>query len=283
MDNTLPIGVGFINWGADMTIAIDLIARYKPAAVWFFAASSLSSLAEWTSKTRTASPSTKIWIQTGSVQEALSATTHAKPDVLVLQGTDAGGHGLSRGASLISLVPEVHDALSHLHNQSGNEALSPTLIAAGGISTPSAAAAALLLGTSGVALGTLFLATPEANIAPGYQREILRASDGGQNTVRTSVYDTLRGTTGWPATHNARGVVNRSYEDALQGVDEGENKRLYEEAVTKGDEGWGVEGRMTTYAGSGVGMVKRVRAAGEVVREMREGVVGVFRGVGGML
>lgn len=129
-------------------------------------------------------------------------------------------------------------------------------------------------------MGTRFLATPEAHIAAGYQREVLRATDGGQSTVRTKVYDVLRGTTGWAETHNARGVVNRAYEDAVGGVvGEDEGKRLYAEEMEKGDAGWGVEGRMTTYAGSGVGLVREVKRSGEVVKEVRDGVKKVMEEV----
>jgi nitronate monooxygenase len=272
---TMPIGVGFINWGANLSAAIPLIEKFKPAAVWFFAPSSLSSLQGWTSKARTASPETKIWVQVGSVKEAREVMQYVEPDVLVIQGTDAGGHGLAQGASLMSLLPEVHDAI-----ESNNR---PVLVAAGGIADARGASASFLLGASGVVMGTRFLACPEANIPRGYQNQVLRASDGGQTTVRTKVYDTLRGTTGWAESHNARGIVNRSYFDAIGGMDENENKRLYHEEMQKGDEGWGEEARMTAYAGSAVGLVKSVERAGEIVMEVREGVRGLLGGARALL
>jgi len=40
--------------------------------------------------------------------------------------------------------------------------------------------------------------------------------------------------------------------------------------LKKGDEGWGVQGRLTTYAGTGVGMLKSVKPAGEVVQDVRK-------------
>ena len=39
--------------------------------------------------------------------------------------------------------------------------------------------------------------------------------------------------------------------EALSGLGEEENKMLYDEALAKGDAGWGVDGRLTTYAGAG--------------------------------
>jgi nitronate monooxygenase len=277
----MPIGVGFINWGADLAGSISIIREYRPAAVWFFAPSSILSLKEWTEKSREASPDTKVWVQIGSVQEALNAVKNVYPDVLVVQGTDAGGHGLALGASLISLLPEVFDAVTtHFQQNRSNSGERPAILAAGGIVEARGATAALTLGASGVILGTRLLATPQAAISHGYQSEVLRASDGGQTTVRTKVYDTLRGTN-WAETHNARGLINKSYVDAMSGMDLEVNKRLYAEEMGKGNEGWGVGGRMTTYAGSGVGLVKGVKEAGEVVREVREGVRDVLVRVGG--
>ena len=225
-------------------------------------------------RTRQASSATKIWIQIGSVKEAVNTFLDSWPDVLVVQGTDAGGHGRAQGASLLSLLPEVSDAFEKMftHGQ-GNEKtrLKIVLVAAGGIVEARGAAAAFTLGASGVVLGTRLLACPEANIAKGYQDEVLRASDGGQTTLRTKVYDTLRNTV-WPDTHNARGILNKSYVDAMSGMSEDENRRLYNEEMKKGDAGWGVENRMTTYAGSAVGLVREVKPAGEIVREVRDGV-----------
>jgi nitronate monooxygenase len=67
-------------------------------------------------------------------------------------------------------------------------------------------------------------------------------------------------------------VLNDTFHDAVEGMDMEENRRLYEESVGKGDEGWGKKGkgaRMTTYAGTGVGLIKGVMGAGEVVREVQ--------------
>jgi nitronate monooxygenase len=183
-----------------------------------------------------------------------------------VQGTDAGGHGLSRGAGLIALLPEVCDAVAaHAENDG------PVIIGAGGVADARGAAAAVVLGAHGVVLGTRLLASHEANIAKGYQDEVIRATDGGQTTVRSKVYDRLRGTTGWAESHNARGIINRSYTDTLAGMGDEEVKRLYEEEWKKGDGGWGEQGRMTTYAGSAVGLVREVKGTGEIVREIRKG------------
>ncbi|KAF2708565.1 inosine monophosphate dehydrogenase [Pleomassaria siparia CBS 279.74] len=275
--NTLPVGVGFINWGSDLSISMPVIQKYRPAAAWFFAPKSIASLVQWTISTRNASPDTEIWVQVGSVSDALAVVKSVQPDVLVVQGSDAGGHGLAQGAGVISLVPEVSDAVDALVTKEGG--YSPVIIAAGGIIECRGAAAALALGASGVVIGTRLLASKEAKIAKGYQDEVLRAKDGGQTTVRSKVYDNLRGTTGWSDSYNARGIINNSYTDAMAGLDEDENKKLYNEELNKGDDGWGVEGRLTTYAGTGVGLVKGVMSAEDIVKEVRQGAKDVLAGL----
>lgn len=274
-NGTLPVGVGFINWGADLRRALPVVADFKPCAIWFFAPSSLAELRGWTARYREASPASKIWVQVGSVREAGDVARECRPDVLVVQGTDAGGHGLAQGAGLVSLLPEISDRIAELVP---DEEERPVLVAAGGIAEKRGVAAALVLGASGVVMGTRFLASNEAVLAKGYQDEVLRASDGGQTTIRTKVWDNARGTTGWAETHNGRGIINKTYTDAQGGMADEENKRLYEEHVKKGDQGWGVDARLCTYAGSAVGLVKEVKGAGEIVREVREGARGLVEG-----
>jgi nitronate monooxygenase len=215
------------------------------------------------------SPNTKVWVQIGSVADAVDVVRQVKPDVLVVQGTDAGGHGLVKGAGIVTLFPEVDDAIEEIVTKEGIK--KPVLMAAGGIAEKRGAAAALVLGAAGVVMGTRFLASKEAEIAKGYQEEVIRVRDGGQSTVRSKVYDGLRGTTGWTDSYNARGIINKSYTDALAGMGEEENKKLYEEAVLQGDAGWGTNGRMTAYAGVAVGLIKEVKCAAEVVKEVRDG------------
>ncbi|KAK5144113.1 hypothetical protein LTR04_001676, partial [Oleoguttula sp. CCFEE 6159] len=62
--SVLPIGVGFLNWGADLPTALAALKEHTPAAVWFFAPRKHSDLVEWTQKVRAATGGkTKVWIQ----------------------------------------------------------------------------------------------------------------------------------------------------------------------------------------------------------------------------
>lgn len=312
----MPVGVGFLIWGiSDETLQtqiIPLLRQYKPVAIWLFTprATLSGTIAEreewvtqlhfWCATLAKTIPATKIWLQIGSVIEARTALSDpvigSAISVFVVQGSDAGGHGLVRSAGLISLVPEVCDAVAEVC--AAQKRAVPHIIATGGISTGKQVASTLLLGAQGVCLGTRFLACPEANVAKGYRNEVVRASDGGQSTVRSGVYDYLRGTRAWPPGIGGRGVVNKTYEEWMTrklgpGAGTGvhglhtsgpvdadvqeardELERLYKEAEGKAydtEEGtWGPTGRMTTYAGSGVGLVKKVMLAGEIVKEIQD-------------
>lgn len=269
--DVLPIGVGFINWGISLDTVLEALKEHMPAAVWFFAPKRNEDLVEWTNKIREVSEGkTKVWIQIGTVADALQVARECKPDVLVVQGADAGGHGLAQGAGIVSLLPEVTDALKEV----GLGRI--PLIATGGVVEGRGTAACLALGARGVVMGTRFLASTEANIAKGYQDDILRTRDGGMSTIRTSVYDQLRGTTGWPGRYNGRGIINQSFSDAQNGKSTNENKKMYDEALRKGDKGWGEGGRLTAYAGSGVGLVKQVKSARDIVLEVRQDAIEIL-------
>ncbi|EME80425.1 uncharacterized protein MYCFIDRAFT_71718 [Pseudocercospora fijiensis CIRAD86] len=271
VDNVLPVGVGFLLWAGDQLLndALPLLAKHTPAAVWLFAPREVDQFQQWTREVRRATDNkTKIWIQIGTVAEALEVVGSCDPDVLVVQGQDAGGHGLDRAAGLIALLPEVDDAVTDLCRTKKN--IKPTLIATGGIVDGRGTAAAITLGASGVTLGTRYLAAPESNIAKGYRDAVLRAGDGGVHTRRVKLYDTLRGTRDWPERYGGRGVVNESFYDAEKGVSLEENQRLYDEALKKGDEGWGEHARLATYAGAGVGLVKAMKSAASITEEVRD-------------
>ncbi|RMZ79148.1 hypothetical protein DV738_g3517, partial [Chaetothyriales sp. CBS 135597] len=270
-EGVLPIGVGFLIWGSNIDLAAEALTKFPVAAVWFFAPAHMPDLLPWAKMIRRVSNGkTKIWVQVGTVGEALEAANVDKPDVMVVQGADSGGHGLVRRAGISTLLPEVSDALAE-------QGIHIPLVAAGGVIDGRGAASALALGADGVCLGTRFLASHEAVISKGYQNQILHVTDGGVTTVASTVYDVVRGIKGWPAHYNGRGIANRSYMDSIAGMPDEENEALYKEAMKIGDAGWGPEGRMTTYAGTGVGLVREVKAAADIVAEVRNDAVAILK------
>lgn len=266
-EGLLPIGIGFLPFAVDVDEALTVIEKHRPAVVWLFAAKQVDDYATWAKKVREASPRSMIWIQVGSVKDAVKVSKEAKPDVIVAQGSDAGGHGLAKSAGLISLLPEVRDAL----RKDGLEDV--IVVASGGITEARGAAAAFTLGAEGVVMGTRFLAANETNLHPNWRAEVLATEDGGQSTVKSMLFDELKGPSIWPVGYDGRGIVNASSKDFDNGLDIDEIRKLFAEASQGKDGGLDVggEGRAAMWAGTGVGMVIKEQSAAEIVEEVRMG------------
>ena len=260
----LPVGVGFQLWQDDLKVAVDNIERFRPCAAWLYAPrDGTVQLEDWSHRIRRASPQTQIWIQIGTLGEAKQLLESIeRPDVLVVQGAEAGGHGRATdGVGIMTLFPEVADAMASCQIP---------LLAAGGIADGRGVAAAQCLGASGTVMGTRFLVANEARISRGYQNEILRATDGAVTTTRTLLYNHLRGIMGWPAEYSPRTIINKSYVEHQAGSAFEELKSRHDEAQNRGDSGWGPEGRLATYASTSIGLIHKVADAGDVVREVQE-------------
>jgi nitronate monooxygenase len=170
-------------------------------------------------------------------------------DVIVAQGTEAGGHIGVR--STFPLVPAVAD----LAARSFRDAL---VVAAGGIADGRGLAASLMLGADGVLIGTRFLASAESLVAPAAKARVVSAS--GDDTLRTRVFDIARGYD-WPEEYSGRALVNRfsktwhGREDALiaAGADE---RRGYAAAAAAGD----VDTALV-FAGEGVDLIHDIEPA----------------------
>ena len=149
---TLPLGVGFITFRPEGFIRniIPVISEFRPAAVWLFAPASRDQHAEIVPALKFAGAAwgLKVFVQVGTVQSAREAVEDGC-DVLVSQGIDAGGHQWAKGASLISLVPEVKDMLDEEFNGAN-----VAVLAAGGIVDGRGIAAQLALGAIGAVMGT---------------------------------------------------------------------------------------------------------------------------------
>ena len=125
-----------------------------------------------------------------SVDEAKWLEDHGC-DAVIVQGFEAGGHramfletNVAAQVGLFSLLPQVADAVS------------VSVIAAGGIADARGIVAALALGASGVQMGTAYLFCPEANVSPVYRQALRAATDTG--TTITNLFS------GRPA----RGMLN---------------------------------------------------------------------------
>jgi nitronate monooxygenase len=182
-------------------------------------------------------------------------------DIVVTQGVEAGGHGVQKGAGIWTLLPEVCEAV-------GDRAI---VVAAGGVSNGKHLAAALMLGAAGVVMGTRFCASVESGFHPDAKWRIVEANDGGQSTVRTRVYESLRGLD-WPAQYNFRVLRNDITES---GLSEAEAKSrfgaVYSKALDKLNQGGKPDLEILHLAvGEGAGLIKGVWTARFIVEKTLE-------------
>lgn len=184
-----PFAIGFITpFVPFMEDHFQAALDARPDAI----ALSFADPGEWAGRVKDAG--LRLVCQAQTFEDAELAVA-AGADVLVAQGTEAGGHTgtmttLPFLAGVAERVPDV------------------TLLAAGGIANGPTLAAVLVAGADGACLGTAFLATPEAVEISGDYKAAIVASDGG-DTVFTSSYDIASGLP-WPA-----GIGERVRRDAF--------------------------------------------------------------------
>jgi len=115
----------------------------------------------------------------GKVEHAVRAV-EAGCDLVVAQGTEAGGH--TGQVASFPLVPQVVDAV-------GDRV---PVVAAGGIFDGRGLAAALALGADGIWVGTRFIATPEARSVLGYKDKLLESREDQTTVSRAYSGKTMR-------------------------------------------------------------------------------------------
>jgi nitronate monooxygenase len=180
------IGCGFITWSlAKQPQLLDRALDHAPAAIML----SFGDVGPFAARIHAAG--SKLICQVQTVVQARDAAA-AGADIIVAQGTEAGGHGAARGT--MTLVPEIVDRFPHV-----------PVVAAGGIADGRGLAAALMLGAEGVLMGTRFYASQEA---AGHAEAKRRIVDGtGDDTLRSIVFDISRRNV-WPAPYNGRVIRN---------------------------------------------------------------------------
>ncbi|KAF7537415.1 hypothetical protein G7054_g3784 [Neopestalotiopsis clavispora] len=270
----LPIGVGIIVSGLSADPWLRLFAEYKPAVVWL-SFGDTQEFVDWISRIHEASPNTKVWVQVGSVTTALGIAQSARPDALVLQGSDAGGHGHEIGASLVTLIPEVFDTLRD-HDLSDIP-----LVAAGGIMDGRGAAAAIMLGAAGIVMGTRFLGAQECRVGSNIRGALFAAVDGGQATVRSRIFDEIWGPNPWPKIYDGRCLRNAMYDNFKSGmsIDDIQAHFLEHCRMIPQD----VVNTSAIWAGTGVGMLKNLERASEIVEVIRTDAKRLLKNAAGLV
>ncbi len=181
-------------------------------------------------------------------------------DLIVAQGTEAGGH-VTGQVSTLPLLQAVLDAVQ------------VPVLAAGGIASPRGVAAALATGAAGVWVGTALLASPECENTEDARTRIVQAQETG--TVLTRAFDVAQGLA-WPPQYPGRALRNRftdqwhSHIDTLPQNNEA-RQQLAEAIVAKNYD------LAHIYAGEAVGLVTRQQPAGDVIRYLGDGAEQLLR------
>ena len=253
------VGVGFITWAlAERPESLALALDREPAAIML----SFGDHTPFVDAIKQAGVPLICQVQT-LAQAIHAARTGA--DVIVAQGQEAGGHGMrSRGA--ISLVPAAVDALG----------ADFPVVAAGGIADGRGLAAALMLGGSGVLMGTRFSAARESLWRDDMKGRVTAAK--GDDTVRTEVFDMLDGR-GWPAPFDGSRALRNTVADRWHGDEAAlrevldEERARYAEADARGD--YSVK---ALPAGEGVDLIHDVLPAAEIVERTVAEAVAMLTG-----
>ena len=240
------VGVGFITWSmAKNPRLLDIALERKPAAIML----SFGDVKPHVDKIKRAGALMICQIQT--VEQARDAVVNGA-DILVAQGAEAGGHGVSRGT--FALVPAVVDA-----------ARGTPVAAAGGVTDGRGLAAALMLGADGALVGTRFYATQEAMGPQVAKERIVEAS--GDKTIRSILFDIARQNV-WPAPYTGR-VLRNEFSEKWRGREAELMQHQAEEAAryNKAREAGDFE-TAAVIAGEGVDMISDIPPAKEVVDRM---------------
>ena len=198
----------------------------------------------------------KVMGLVGSVRNAHRQVA-AGVDIIVAQGTEAGGH--TGRIATMPLVPQVVDAVAPL-----------PVVAAGGIANGRGIAASLALGAEGAWMGTAFLAAKECGIYDAQQETIIRG--------RSEDFIISRSYTGKTA-RQYQGPIVQAWENSgldtlpmpLQGVlmsgfnAAAERSKRYDLVFNP--------------AGQGAGMVNEARPAADIMADLVSETVSVLDGM----
>jgi enoyl-[acyl-carrier protein] reductase II len=190
--------------------------------------------------------------QVHTVGQARDAAAHGV-DVLIAQGSEAGGQGMATGAGAMTLVPQVVDAVAPI-----------PVLAAGGVGDGRGLAAALVLGAAGANVGTRFIASQEASAHETWKRRILEVES--EDVIRFETWSAIL-----PPSEAGYDVVPRVIRSDFvaeweRRPDEARRQadRLRGEIMGSIERGRAHE--LTPFAGQSAGLVREVLPAADIVR-----------------
>ena len=259
------IGCGFITWSLDrQPHLLDRALGQGPTAVML----SFGDPQPYAATVKNSGASLICQVQ--SVWQAERAI-EIGADIIVAQGTEAGGHGSAR--STLPLVAAVVD-VAQRHNQD------VVVVAAGGIADGRGLAAALMLGAHGVLVGTRFMTANEALTSNEIKAKVVSAS--GDNTIRTRVFDIIR-QIDWPNAYTGRALQN-AFSAQWDGREAELEQNIDAERIryAKADEANDLDTRVV-FAGEAVDFVHDTCPASKIVEMLVRDAEAVLGGVNQML
>ena len=197
----------------------------------------------------------------GAKEHAINQV-HAGVDLIVAQGTEAGGH--CGEVTTLVLIPEVLDAIAEIPG--GKDV---PVLAAGGIVTGRQMAACVAMGAAGAWTGSVWLTTEEAETAPHTKLKMLTASS--RDTIRSA------GRTGKPSRQLVSDWTNAWAPNPggraplplpLQAMVAEPALRRIDKLAQNGHPG--AQALSTYWVGQGVGLMNKIKPAREVVLEFIE-------------
>jgi nitronate monooxygenase len=200
-----------------------------------------------------------LWFAVATTVTEARAAEQAGADVIVAQGAEAGGHRGSFRAEeaerqlvgLMALVPQIADAVRI------------PIVATGGIADARGVAAAMLLGASGVQVGTAFLRSPEAMMPAAYADALSRTE--AHSTTITRAFSGRPGRSVVNAYVRATSAADAAA-PAPYPVQRGLTRAMREQAKKAGD-----AERMQIWAGQSAKLA-RTESAAEIVAQLAEGI-----------
>jgi len=239
-----PFGIGLIAWAVE---ARPELLQAALEAEPFAISISFGDPAPYAARIRQAG--VKLICQVQDRESALRAEA-AGADLLVAQGTEAGGH-----TGAIGTLPLLQVVLDRV---------SVPVVAAGGIASGRGLAAVLAAGAQGAWIGTPFLAAEEARNSSRARQRLVAAKEN--ETVLTAAFDVAQGIP-WPAQFRGRALTNRFTErwhgHEAELVADSSARHSLEAALSAQN-----YDTAQLYAGQTVGLVERVEPAAEIVRRI---------------
>jgi len=240
-------GIGLMVWAVQRRPELlDAALAAKPFAISL----SFGDVAPYVSRLREAGVFLATQVNT---REDARLAERAGADLIVVQGTEAGGH-----TDQIATLPLLQIVL---------ESIRVPVVAAGGVASARGLAAVLAAGAQGAWIGTALLASPEGHNTPAARARVIAAREN--ETVHTHLFDRLTNVP-WPDRYPGRALANE-YTRRWHGR---EDEALADASVVSTFQAARAAAdfdKTYIYAGQAVGLLERERAVAEVIAEIGDG------------